>query len=132
METRLIGKEDKFKVAKQYETEGKIFMAGGVVKGTLAEQRRPVEGGKGFQYRKGVVVNEDEKDFFIPLNFLDKYSEIEETLQKEVKDLQNQLSTVIEKAEQEGLQVMDKKYFGFTGKQLAVGALVLLLVLKIK
>ena len=56
----------------------------------------------------------------------------EENVKVELKDLTDQVGKLVEKGETEGKKVLEKKYLGFTGKQIAIGALILLLLLKIK
>jgi len=132
MDTKFIGKQEKFTVREKFETDGRIFMENSTISGRLAEQRRPVEGGKGFQHRKIVAVSEDDKLYAIPVKYVKPFNEFEEKMKGDLTDLKGQVTSLIEKGETEGKKVLDKTYLGFTGKQIAIGALILLLLLKIK
>jgi hypothetical protein len=132
MDTKVIGKMAEYKVITKYESEGRIFMEGSIVDGALAEQRRPAVGGKGFQHRKVIAVKEGEKAYAIPVAYVIPASKFEENVKGELKDLTDQVGKLVEKGETEGKKVLEKKYLGFTGKQIAIGALILLLLLKIK
>ena len=134
METKIIGELKKYKIGKQYETQEKIFLKGGVVVGKLAEQREKGHSDSGmsaYRYRKVIIVKEDDEMYAIPVQYLSPIEELESDVNSELDKIKEQLGTLSKEVTTKGEKVLKREYFGFSGKEILIGAVVLIVLLKI-
>lgn len=112
----------------------KTFMDGSIVRGTLWLEVNQKMG----KQRKVIMVDEENGRYLIPTSALKPTSELEVDTEKEVSALKEkveELSTVakdsVEKVKTEATDFLDKKYGGFTGKQILVGAAAVIIIVKL-
>jgi hypothetical protein len=115
----------------------KIFKAGSIVNGTFWE-----EAAKGGQTRKVVMVQEElEGRYLIPKNSLEPTTQAEidaKASKAEVSNLTDKVKDLLEDAKDEAKEILedpksalDKKYFGFSGKQIVVATLGVIILIKV-
>ena len=102
-----------------------------VINGVVTVEKRVTPSGKK-QMRKIVVFADDDgKTYAIPVQYLSPVSEYEEKLTSEVENLKEEIKNLAEEGKEEVKTVLDKKYFGLSGKEIAIGLLFVLIISKI-
>lgn len=115
----------------------KLFKAGTTVKGTLWKEEST-----GNKTRKVVLVKEDlQGRYLINKNSLEPTTEakvLAEISKKEIAALGDKIETILDESEDasrnvlnQSESVLEKEYFGFTGKQLLIATLGVIVLIKV-
>jgi hypothetical protein len=122
----------QYRLKSTFEANGRIFMESSTVNGVVTVEERLAPNGQKQQRKILVVAENGGKTYHIPIQYLSPVTEFEERLTSEVESLKDELKSASEKGTEKVKEVLDKKYFGLSGKEIAIGFLVVLLIVKMK
>lgn len=112
----------------------KTFIAGSVIQGTLWQEIN-----RAINKKRHVVMVEDVSGrYLVPAKVLREYSQGEAEMKSQLDKLGGKIEGILSQAKEEATDIVknpsdffEKKYAGFTGKQILIGALGVIILVKI-